>query len=224
MIDRREAEYLLAFCNNIGPVYFCSFVLPLLGRRLVWPYLFGMYGIPLLYGMALRYTRFRDIPLPGKNLPLPGEEGGRPAALVACEDKSGLAESRSAARFWEKLLEAVDGSVQASVRSMLSLGGYMILFNLLNLIPHLLFGRPVAPLSPLLEITGGLKLLGDAFPLYSLLALSFGGLSCIAQTYSCIGDSDLSISDYILHKVVLTLLCGLFYLGWFLLLPGSFLR
>ncbi len=231
MIDRREAEYLLAFCNNIGPVYFCSFVLPLLGRRLVWPYLFGMYGIPLLYGMALRYTRFRDIPLPGKNLPLPGEnlplpgeEGGRPAALVACEDKSGLAKSHSGARFWEKLLEAVDGSVQASVRSMLSLGGYMILFNLLNLVPHLLFGRPVAPLSPLLEITGGLKLLGDAFPLYSLLALSFGGLSCIAQTYSCIGDSDLSISDYILHKVVLTLLCGLFYLGWFLLLPGSFLR
>ena len=224
MIDRREAEYLLAFCNNIGPVYFCSFVLPLLGRRLVWPYLFSMYGIPLLYGLALRYTRFRDIPLPGKNLPLSGEEGGRPAALVACEDKSGLAESRSAARFWEKLLEAVDGSVQASVRSMLSLGGYMILFNLLNLVPHLLFGRPLAPLSPLLEITGGLKLLGDAFPLYSLLALSFGGLSCIAQTYSCIGDSDLSISDYILHKVVLTLLCGLFYLGWFLLLPGSFLR
>nr|WP_300801956.1 hypothetical protein [uncultured Acetatifactor sp.] len=217
MISKREAEYLLAFCNNIGPVYFCSFVLPLLGRRLVWPYLFGMYGIPLLYGLALRYTRFHDIPLPG-------EEGGRPAALVACEDRRGLTEKGSGARFWEKLLEAVDGSVQASVRSMLSLGGYMILFNLLNLVPHLLFGRPLAPLSPLLEITGGLKLLGDAFPLYSLLALSFGGLSCIAQTYSCIGDSDLSISDYILHKVVLTLLCGLFYLGWFLLLPGSFLR
>lgn len=217
MISKREAEYLLAFCNNIGPVYFCSFVLPLLGRKLVWPYLFGMYGIPLLYGLALRHTRFRDIPLPG-------EEGGRPAALVACEDRRGLTEKGSGARFWEKLLEAVDGSVQASVRSMLSLGGYMILFNLLNLVPHLLFGRPLAPLSPLLEITGGLKLLGDAFPLYSLLALSFGGLSCIAQTYSCIGDSDLSISDYILHKVVLTLLCGLFYLGWFLLLPGSFLR
>ena len=217
MISKREAEYLLAFCNNIGPVYFCSFVLPLLGRRLVWPYLFGMYGIPLLYGLALRYTRFRDIPLPG-------EEGGRPAALVACEDRRGLTEKGSGARFWEKLLEAVDGSIQASVRSMLSLGGYMILFNLLNLVPHQVLGRPVGPLSPLLEITGGLKLLGDAFPLYSLLALSFGGLSCIAQTYSCIGDSDLSISDYILHKVVLTLLCGLFYLGWFLLLPGSFLR
>ena len=56
MISKREAEYLLAFCNNIGPVYFCSFVLPLLGRKLVLPYLLGMYGIPLLYGFILRYT------------------------------------------------------------------------------------------------------------------------------------------------------------------------
>ena len=57
MITKKEAEYLLAFCNNIGPVYFCSFVLPLLGRRLLFPYLFGMYGIPLLYGLVLRCTR-----------------------------------------------------------------------------------------------------------------------------------------------------------------------
>ena len=38
------------------------------------------------------------------------------------------------------------------------------------------------------------------------------------------GKGGAAISDYILHKEVLTLLCGLFYLGWFLLLPGSFLR
>ena len=60
MLTEKEASYLLAFCNNIGPVYFCSFVLPLLGRRLTLPYLFGMYGIPLLYGLLLRHTVFRD--------------------------------------------------------------------------------------------------------------------------------------------------------------------
>ena len=64
MVTKREAEYLLAFCNNIGPVYFCSFVLPLLNRQAVLPYLFGMYGIPLLYGLVLRCTRYRDLPLP----------------------------------------------------------------------------------------------------------------------------------------------------------------
>lgn len=223
MIGKREAEYLLAFCNNIGPVYFCSFVLPLLGRQLVLPYLFGMYGIPLLYGLVLRYTRFRDLDSFFK----PRQETIRPTAdLVACGDDSAVF-CRDVSRktsSGERLLEEIDSSIQASVQSMLSLGGYMILFNLLNLVPHLLLGRPLAALSPLLEITGGLQMLGDSFPLYSLIVLSFGGLSCIAQTYSCIGGSDLSIGDYILHKIILTLLNGAFYLLWFLLLPGSFLR
>lgn len=218
MITKREAEYLLAFCNNIGPVYFCSFVLPLLGRELVFPYLFGMYGIPLLYGLALRYTLYQD--LPGAR-----ESQSGHGAYICCEAATLQPDTnprRSSAG--ERLLEETDSSIRASIQSILSLGGYMILFNLLNLIPHILLGRPLTVLSPLLEITGGLKLLGDAFPLYSLLALSFGGLSCIAQTYSSIGDSDLSIADYILHKIVLTLLNGLFYLCWFLLLPKSFLR
>ena len=218
MISRREAEYLLAFCNNIGPVYFCSFVLPLLGREAVLPYLFGMYGIPLLYGLALRRTVFRDLSLP------PDETAGyRTGELAACE-AAALPPKAGGICFWERLLEEVDNSIHASVQSILTLGGYMILFNLLNLIPHLFLGRPPALLAPLLEITGGLKLLGDSFPLYSLLALSFGGLSCLAQTYSCIGDSDLSIVPYILHKIVLTLFNTLFYLCWFLLAPASFLR
>ena len=113
------------------------------------------------------------------------------APLVCCEEKEGRIS-------WaERLLEATDSAIHASVQSMLTLGGYMVLFNLLNLIPR---------------------------PLYSLLALSFGGLSCMAQTYSCIGDSDLSIIRYVFHKIILTLLNALFYLCWFLFRPASFLR
>lgn len=212
MITRREAEFLLAFCNNIGPVYFCSFVLPLLGRKLVLPYLFGMYGIPLLYGLALRYTVFRDLSLPQK------EESRYVRVLTAC-----CAEPSPQTSFLEKLLEATDDAIHSSVQSILSLGGYMILFNLLNLLPHMVLGQPLAVLSPLLEITGGLTLLGKSLPLYSLLALSLGGFSCLAQTYSCIGDSDLSIRGYAFHKIILTLLNGFYYLCWFLLWPASFL-
>jgi len=61
MISKREGEFLLAFCNNIGPVYFVGFVLPLLKRHFVLPYLLGMYGIPFVYGLFLRYTKFKDI-------------------------------------------------------------------------------------------------------------------------------------------------------------------
>ena len=256
MITKREAEYLLSFCNNIGPVYFCGFVLPLLGRRLVLPYLFGMYGIPLLYGLALRYTVYRDLrqeDTPSRLFPkgltacrLTGKPGAKALAacgypghatgakdLTACEfpGKASVPKApaarepagKPAPSFAERLLAAVNGSVHSSVQSSLMLGGYMILFNLLNLLPHLLLGQPPVFISPLLEITGGLSLLQAALPLYSLLALSFGGISCIAQTYSCISQTDLSITRYVLHKFVLTLLNALFYLGWFLAAPQAFL-
>lgn len=237
MLTRREAQYLLAFCNNIGPVYFCSFVLPLLGRKLVFPYLFGMYGIPLLYGLVLRYTVYSDIGItstrqsalstvgkltPGRHM---RNTVGKPVAgrqiqseLQSCEQTSGKKST------WLLILEAAEQSVQASVQSILMLGGYMILFNLMNLVPHVLLGRPLTVAGPLLEITGGLGMLQESLPLFSLLALSFGGLSCIAQTYSCIRNTDLSLSDYIFHKVLLTILNAGFYLGWFLFWQESFLR
>lgn len=212
MITGREAEYLLTFCNNIGPVYFCSFVLPLLGRRLVLPYLFGMYGIPLLYGLFLRYTFFRDLESTAVKKTVVSQ-------LVCCEHVPENSEKPTGAR----LLEAIDNSIQAAVGGILMLGGYMILFNLLNLLPHLVLGRTPALLSPLLEITGGLNTLQAKLPLYSLLALSFGGLSCIAQTYTCIRESGLSITSYVFHKIILTLLNGGFYLCWFVISPSSFL-
>ncbi len=219
MVTKREAEYLLAFCNNIGPVYFCSFVLPLLNRQAVLPYLFGMYGIPLLYGLALRGSLYRD-------LPLPHEKCNTSADLICCGIPSAANTSAQnpIAGLGSRLLAETDQAIQSSIQAILSLGGYMILYNLLNLIPHILLGHPLRLLSPLLEITGGLRILGNSLPIYSLLALSFGGLCCIAQTYNCIGKSRLPIGGYIIHKLVLTAMNGIYYLCWFQISPASFLR
>ncbi len=212
-INREEARFLLAFCNNIGPVYFCSFVLPLLERRLVLPYVLGMYGTALLYGILLRRTLFRCLPKPpGKRLlrkPLSGSSRKLPDLPRSSEAVS--------------LLEHLDAGVQAGLQSIISLCGYMILFNLLNLIPYLLLPRFSCWISPLLEITGGLKQLGQRCPLYTLLLLPFGGLSCIAQTYSMIHDNDLPLGEYVLHKLLLTAITALYYLGWRCLFPHLFL-
>ncbi len=216
MLTEKEASYLLAFCNNIGPVYFCSFVLPLLGRRLTLPYLFGMYGIPLLYGLLLRHTVFRDS-LQAENASRGRKQQIHLSDLHPCSSENG------ALPFGRKLLEALDDSIVSSLQSILTLGGYMVLFDLMNLLPHLLSGRSPFLAAPLLEITGGLSLLGGGLPLYSLLALSFGGLSCMAQTYSCIKGTGLSMGSYVRHKVILTLLNGCFYLCWLLLSPATFL-
>jgi len=200
MITRREAEFLLAFCNNIGPVYFIGFVIPLLQRQLLVPYLIGMYGIPLLYGLILRYTFYRDISI-----------------------KSTLSESVKIAPN-SSLLTVIDESIISSIQSILSLGGYMILFNLLNLLPHVFLGKQPLILAPLFEISGGLNLLQHHAPLYTLLLLPFGGLSCIAQTNSCIKNTDLSIADYTFHKILLLFLTALYYLLWFCFFRASFMR
>lgn len=223
MITKREAEFLLAFCNNIGPVYFVSFVLPLLNRKQLAPYLIGMYGLPLLYGLLLRHTAYRDISAHPPALALRETNtehlGGKEAYTEHPGSKEAYPDGRGI-----RFLNIVDDAILSSVQSILSLGGYMILFNLLNLIPHILLGRQPVLLAPLLEISGGLQLLQEKAPLYTLLLLPFGGLSCIAQTNSCLKNTDLSMGKYLFHKILLTLLTALYYLGWFLFFPDSFLR
>lgn len=233
MISEREAKFLLAFCNNIGPVYFCSFVLPLLERELVFPYVFGMYGIPLLYGLFLRYTKYADISLQQSSsdtshIPLHLSHPDscmlrtKHYKLFSYSTKCPASCLNSSTEF--RLLNEIDDAITSSVQSILNLGGYMILFSLLNLPFHILCGKTPVYLAPLFEITGGLKLSGSHFPLYALLLLPFGGLSCIAQTHSCLKGTSLSVSEYILHKIILTILTGIYYLSWFLLSPSSFLR
>lgn len=209
MITRKEAEFLLSFCNNIGPVYFLSFVLPLLRRKILLPYLIGMYAIPLLYGLIMRHTRYCDLDRVDFN-----SSYGNPM-----ENKNKLS-----------ILDQIDEAITASLQSILNLGGYMIFFNLLNLIPEAIAGlsprfRALAVLlAPLLEITGGLSVLGDRLPFVSLILLPFGGMSCIAQTQSIIRRTGLSITCYIQHKLILAGITFLYYMSWKLLSPGTFLK
>lgn len=216
MLSRKEAEFLLAFCNNIGPVYFCSFVLPLLNRQLVIPYLFGMYGLPLLYGFILRRTWYRG--LNSVTYSITTNVNSTPQANSATATANCIVAPK------KNLFNEVDNAITTSIQSILTLGGYMIFFNLLNIVPHIFFKQTPIYLAPFFEITGGLKLSGGQIPLYGLLLLPFGGLSCIAQTNSCIKGTMLSISNYTMHKIILMVLTGLYYLGWFLLSPSTFLR
>lgn len=185
-LSKREAEFLLAFCNNIGPVYFVSFALPVAGLSAHPALLIGMYGLPVLYGLILRYTVYSDLPV--KESPTGFEASG-----------SGF-------------LEALDDSVMSSLSAITRLGGYMIFFNLLNIFAYLFLPVMLRPyFSCFLEITGGLQLLGDKTPYFTLCLLPFGGLSCLAQTYSMIKNTNLSLKKYCYHKLALTLLSVVYY-------------
>lgn len=201
-LKKSEAGFLLAFCNNIGPVYFMGYALPAMGIcRNAGLFLFGMYGIPLLYGVILRYTLYRRL----LNI-----------CCTSAEKKAVVQKETTAVETSNRLLAHVDDSILAALNSITALGGYMILFNLLNLFPYLLLSptrlyKILPVINGILEINGGLSAMKADFPLCSLTLLPFGGLSCMAQTYSILRRSDLSISDYMIHKLILTILTAVFY-------------
>lgn len=180
-ITDTEARFLLSFCNNIGPVYFCTFVIPTLQIQNTAFALCIMYGLPFVYGILLRYTLFR------REL----NEGYKTAHNDSLKQPAGL-------------LSALDDSVKSSISGISMLCGYMIIFNLLNIVPHIFFPELLKYIAPLLEITGGIMINDHFSPVYILILLPFGGLSCIAQTNSMIKGTKLSIKEYTFHKLILT--------------------
>lgn len=183
-LTREEGNYLLAFVNQIGPIYFCGYVLPLLSLSPAWPYLIGMYVIPLLYGAILRRTLYRHLP-----------------QKAAAPDAKKLS-----------LPQALEESVTGAVTGILNLGGYMIFFQLFLLVPSLLSPGLLPLLAPWIEINGGLHTLGMLCPTYSLIMVVSGGACCLLQTYSCIRDTPCSLQSYLLHKLILTILTAVYYL------------
>lgn len=211
-LSRQEGARLLSFCNNIGPIYFLSYVVPTLKiEKPLVPFLI-MYGVPLLYGLFL----FR--------MPFPTRLEGKHAAQNIYARSQSAAVSESLPKKQDKtskasesvsLLSAVDNAIQSGLTSIAKLGGYMVFFNLLNIL-FVPFSRLPSFLprfyNCILEITSGIDRCGHSFPYLVLTMLPFGGFSCIAQTYSMIRDTDFTIGSYLFHKLAQTGLTALCYL------------
>lgn len=200
-LSREESSCLLSFCNNIGPIYFLSFVVPTLAIDKPLVPLLIMYGLPLLYGIVVMriFPLLRISSLQAASAHITSLSQGTPA--------------HGTARM--PLLAAVDSSVISGLTGIAKLGGYMVFFNLLNIA-----FIPFRNLSPaflcfyncILEITSGIDR-GSHYLFYTILILlPFGGFSCIAQTYSMIQHTDLSIRSYLFHKVIQTAITAFCYL------------
>ncbi len=272
-LSKPQAQYLLSFCNNIGPVYLLSFALPLLGlsddaenHLLRSAVILAFFGIPLLYGLALRYTLCRNIPFSAEYR-MPSVSPDHPCPKAASAKISGNTSGASSSSARRKVsahlsaasvhrkasapfpaasarrghrraifllsnisrrtsgmacspavsaaaggppasapepasfISALDTSVTSACAAIARLGGYMVFFMVCNL----LFEKTpfAAPVAALLEITSGLTLAKDALsPALFMTMLTFGGLSCFAQTYTCIRDTDLPFGNYCLHKLL----------------------
>ena len=197
-LSKENAQYLVSFSNNPGPAYMLGFFMGKIRPDCsVFYALFVLYGLPLLYGLVLRYTVYKKI--------------------LDNEYKTALNKSRNTS--FVNLLNVLPDVIHDSLIQITMLGGYMILFNALRIIPHLLFrnmtGLYIAAQS-LIEISGGLLCVNTISPQNTLKTVvlfavySFNGLCCHFQTFSLLQNTPVSAQKYMLHKIILCSITILF--------------
>ena len=184
-VTHEEAEYLLSFINCLGPMYTLNLIHKLFPAHDILTLLFGVYGLPFFYGVFLRYTLHHKTNFSPKT-------------------------SETTNAQYINLIDSLYECVPKCGRSILMLGGYMVLFQVSFLtMEHFLTSINVVTTAcyPLLEVTGGFFLLPQDTSLsWLLFYTTFGGACCIIQTYSFLKPAGLSIRNYLLHKTILSVL------------------
>ena len=205
-----DAQQLLAFSNCPGPLF-------LIGTVGV-----GFFGMPA-FGYLLWLSAFL----------------GAVATGILFRRKKSVAPLPSAsASPYQPLTEVLSASVADALRTILLIGGYLILFavlsaameqaGLFSLLSRLLFFLPLSTetlrglCSGILEMTNGAHLLSlspDSLRLRLTLVaflVSFGGLSILGQTFGVLAAMPISKKDYIKGKCTNALFSSL---SFFLLYP-----
>lgn len=202
-LNKSEANTLLAFCNNIGPAYFMGIIIPILhecGYHNTILFVFGMYGIPAVYGAALGYL------YASRN------------TLAKIQHSDNISPSPETPAL--SLASTLKKSCIDNTQALIVLGGYITFTNafriLLDFMP--LSANHKNILSSFLEIIGGVQaiytttLLPSQKVFWIMTALCFGGVSCIMQTSSFLEKSGLSIGHYLKHKFIITVISAAYYL------------
>ena len=178
-ISKTEANTLLPVCNNIGPVFMLTYGLKTIPTKHIYFILILFYLIPLVYTFFLFRNKIY--------FTNPVNATPKPKAFSV----------------------ALDEAISDSAAGILSLGGYIIFFSIITLIPLELLAMPdnvKQVIICLLEITNGLSC-QNVLPPYTLLAfIQFGGICCIFQTIKFTSKTDLNIKNYLIHKIKLTAL------------------
>ncbi len=190
-ITKTEAERLLAFCNNSGPLF-------ILGSIGVAMYSNIRYGVilysahiiaALIVGVIFRFYRRRDYTAPKTIMTTPDRSAG----------------------------EVFSIALQTSIQNILTVCGAVILFSmasrlLLDLIP--MPPQTDAFLSGILEfVTGAVKISNLTMPIMKRLILTavivgFAGLSVHMQAIAVIAKYELSLAPYFLGKILHGIIAG----------------
>lgn len=196
LIKKKRAQILCACSNQFSVSYVNSFVLTQVlkaDQPIVW-YFVVLYGPSFVLGiLMLIYDYFHDTSVETSN------------------------HKKSASRF-QMNMQIIDAGIINGFEALIKLCGYIVMFSILaNGVRTILKDHSFVYLmiTNLLETTNGIAAMEHLSISYrikyfvSIAALSFGGLSCLVQTGSVISKTDLSLAEYTLFRLTITLLSSI---------------
>lgn len=212
--SKYEAERLLAFTNNSGPL----FVLGTVGASMFYSKEIGflLLSTHLLAALTVGFL-FRNWKKNKDDISKKFLEYSRKSENIT----------------FSNLGEILGESIKSSINLIMTIGGFIVLFsviisicNHLNIFENLsnifcYLGIPKDILTPIfsgiLEITNGLKLSSSLQVknlsvniIISAIILSLGGISVMLQVYSVIAKHGLSIKPYIYGKCLQAIIAGFY--------------
>jgi len=208
-IRQEEAQRLLAFSNNAGPLFVIGFVgVGLFGSaRIGYMIMISHIVAAIIIGLGLRL--------------LPKTEEAPKA------EKGGL---RSAMRSFQKFRKEeykgfgsiLGASIKNAMEAMLTIGGFIIVFSVVIKAIEMsgIFGSFIGLVAGILEVANGARILAQgggvdnpASVVFAAMLISFGGLSVHGQTAHFLKDTDIRLLPYLGAKVLQALVAGVICLS-----------
>ena len=185
-----EAERLIAFTNNSGPLFIIATVgISMFHSKEIGFFFFFTHLLAsLTVGFIFRNWKKNKDDISKKFL-----------QTTKKEDTISFS----------NLGEILGDSIKSSINLILTIGGFIVLFSVIISIFNTLgifTGSPI--FAGILELTNGLKLSNNIIT--SSVILGFGGISIMLQVYSVIAKYGLSIKPYIYGKCLQAIFAGIY--------------
>lgn len=190
-ISRNEAQRLVMYCNNTGPL----FVIGVVGEGLLHSKETGIKLLLIQYISAVIVGIASGITANDKYISVQPKEHSK----VKVNGKVKL-----------NLFQALSDSVSSAVSSVTLIGGFIMLFSVINTILKCCGVFSLSSqsfegiIAGILEVTNGTALLArvetPSYPLICAL-ISWGGLSIHAQSSVFLCENSLSVGKYMLGKL-----------------------
>ena len=206
VISKIEAERLIAYTNNSGPLFILSTVGIALfqNKRIGFILLVSHITSAILVAYFFKFWKYKHVEFSFnenkfnfKNMPIKLSNFG----------------------------EILSNAIKNAISNILSIGGFIVIFSVIlsilnssgfiNLISSFLsiLGIPInisiAFLTGIVELTNGVSLSSKLYENYHLISilltsflLGFAGISVLFQVYSIISKENISIKPYIIGKIL----------------------